>query len=156
MQDCSISSALALDLLQSYTKPSIFAIKHAHCFVVLCFVMVSLWVRNGLMDSSYPIFVRVTPLAVGCSCNAHVPGMWDAICIWGSHKYVTKSMPLLIPWLLIIFLLIPHRVANEHRWLVKAPQWVYSVPDVSDRRSWRRSCHARLWDLHEVMNASRL
>ena len=52
--------------------------------------------------------------------------------------------------------IIPHPVASEHRWLVKAPQWIHSVPDVSDRRSWRRGCHARLWDLHDVTNASRL
>ena len=53
-------------------------------------------------------------------------------------------------------LLIPQPVASEHRWLVKAPRWIHSVPDISDRRSWRRGCHARLWDLHDVSNASRL
>ena len=45
---------------------------------------------------------------------------------------------------------IPYPVASEHRWLVKAPRWIHSVPDVSDRRSWRRGCHARLWNLHDV------
>ena len=52
--------------------------------------------------------------------------------------------------------LIPHPVASEHRWLVKAPRWIHSVPDVSGRRSWRRGCHARLWNLHDVTKASRL
>ena len=41
--------------------------------------------------------------------------------------------------------LIPHPVASEHRWLVKSPRWIHSVPDVSGRRSWRCGCHARLW-----------
>ena len=40
--------------------------------------------------------------------------------------------------------IIPHPVASEHRWLVKAPRWIHSVPDVSDRRSWRCGCQARL------------
>ena len=40
--------------------------------------------------------------------------------------------------------LIPHPVASEHRWLVKAPRWIHSVPDVSGRRSWRCGCQARL------------
>ena len=52
--------------------------------------------------------------------------------------------------------IIPHPVASEHRWLVKAPRWIHSVPDVSSRRSWRSGCHARLWNLHDVTNASRL
>ena len=42
--------------------------------------------------------------------------------------------------------LIPHLVASEHRWLVKAPRWIHSVPDVSGRRSWHCGCHARLWN----------
>ena len=25
----------------------------------------------------------------------------------------------------------PHPLANEHRWLVKAPRWIHSVPDAS-------------------------
>ena len=54
-----------------------------------------------------------------------------------------------------VLLLIPHPVASEHRWLVKAPRWIHSVPDVSGRRSSRPGCHARLWNLH-VTNASRL
>ena len=53
-------------------------------------------------------------------------------------------------------LLIPHPVASEHRWLVKAPRWIHSVSDVSRRRSWRCGCHARLWNLHDVTNTSRL
>ena len=36
--------------------------------------------------------------------------------------------------------LIPHPVASEHGWLVKAPRWIHSVPDVSDRRMWRCGC----------------
>ena len=52
--------------------------------------------------------------------------------------------------------IIPHPVASEHRWLVKAPRWIHSVPDVSGRRSWRRGCHAQLWNLHDVTNTSRL
>ena len=51
---------------------------------------------------------------------------------------------------------IPHPVASEHRWLVKAPRWIHSVPDVSGRRSWRCGCHVRLWNLHDVTDASRL
>ena len=51
--------------------------------------------------------------------------------------------------------LIPHPVASEHRWLVKAPRWIHSIPDVSDRRSWRRGCYARLWNLHDVTYTSR-
>ena len=47
-----------------------------------------------------------------------------------------------------IYLLIPHPVASEHRWLVKAPMCIHRVPDVSDRRSWRLCCLARLWDHH--------
>ena len=47
-----------------------------------------------------------------------------------------------------ILWLIPYPVASEHRWLVIAPRWIHSVPDVSGRRSWRRSCHVRLWNLH--------
>ena len=43
-----------------------------------------------------------------------------------------------------VVLVIPHPVASEHRWLVKAPRWIHSVPDVSDRRSWRCGCQARL------------
>ena len=50
---------------------------------------------------------------------------------------------------ILISIVIPHPVASEHRWLVKAPRWIHSVPDVSGRRSWRRGCHARLWNLHE-------
>ena len=52
--------------------------------------------------------------------------------------------------------LIPHPVASEHRWLVKAPRLIHSVPDVSGKRSWRSGCHARLWNLHDVTNAFRL
>ena len=52
--------------------------------------------------------------------------------------------------------LIPHPVASQHRWLVKAPRWIHSVPDVSDRRSWRCGCYARLWNLHDVANTSHL
>ena len=44
--------------------------------------------------------------------------------------------------------------ASEHRWLVKAPGWIHSVPDVSDRRLWRCGCHARLWNLQDVTNTS--
>ena len=40
MQDCSISSALTMEILQSCTKPSI-----CSCFVVLCF---------GLLQMMYP------------------------------------------------------------------------------------------------------
>ena len=49
--------------------------------------------------------------------------------------------------------LIQHPVASEHRWLVKAPRWIHSVPDVSGRRSWRCGCYARLWNLHNDTNA---
>ena len=48
----------------------------------------------------------------------------------------------------------PHPVASEHRWLVKAPRWIHSVPDVSGRWSWPCGCHARLWNLHDVTNAA--
>ena len=43
---------------------------------------------------------------------------------------------------------IPHPVASEHRWSVKTPQWIHSVPDVSSKWSWRCGCNARLWNLH--------
>ena len=33
---------------------------------------------------------------------------------------------------------------------IKAPRLIHSVPDVSDRRSWRCGCHARLCNLHDV------
>ena len=52
--------------------------------------------------------------------------------------------------------IIPHPVASEHRWLVKAPRWIHSVPDVSGRRSWHCGCYARLWNPHDVTNTSRL
>ena len=55
-----------------------------------------------------------------------------------------------------VFLLIPHLVASEHRWLVKAPRWIHSVPDVSGRQLWCCSCYAWLWNLHDVTNMSRL
>ena len=58
--------------------------------------------------------------------------------------------------LVVLLVIIPHPVASEHRWLVKAPRWIHSVPDVSRRRSWRCGCHARLWNLHDVTNTSRL
>ena len=51
---------------------------------------------------------------------------------------------------------IPHPVACEHRWLVKAPRWIHGVPYVSDRRSWRCSCYARLWNFNNSTNQSRL
>ena len=34
-------------------------------------------------------------------------------------------------------MLTSYRVASEHRWLVKAPRWIHSVPDVSGRRTLR-------------------
>ena len=52
-------------------------------------------------------------------------------------------------------MLIPHPVASEHRWLVTAPRWIHSVPDVSGRRSWCCGCYAWLWNLHDVTNTSR-
>ena len=48
----------------------------------------------------------------------------------------------------------PTPVASEHRWLVKAPGWIHSVPDVSGRWLWRCGCHVRLWNLHDVTNSS--
>ena len=50
--------------------------------------------------------------------------------------------------------IIPPPVTSEHRWLVKAPRWIHSVPDVSSRRFWRCGCHARLWNLHDDTNTS--
>ena len=32
--------------------------------------------------------------------------------------------------------LIPHPVTSEHRWLVKAPRGIHSVPEVSGRQLW--------------------
>ena len=59
---------------------------------------------------------------------------------------------MLFDWIDKIQCIIPHPVASEHRWLVKAPWWIHSVPDVWGRRSRRCSCHARLWNLHDVTN----
>ena len=42
VQNCSNSSALAMELLQSCTKPSIIPLTWAHSFVVFCFVTVML------------------------------------------------------------------------------------------------------------------
>ena len=42
-----------------------------------------------------------------------------------------------------------------HSWLVKAPRWIHSVLDVSDRQSWHCGCLVRLWNLHDVTNTSR-
>ena len=39
---------------------------------------------------------------------------------------------------------IPHPVASEHRWLVKASRWIHSVPDVSDRRPICKHCFSAL------------
>ena len=57
-QDCSNSSALAMELLQSWAKPS----KYAHCCVVLCFVVV-IWIHGIHL----PISFRVASLALGQS-----------------------------------------------------------------------------------------
>ena len=63
------------------------------------------------------------------------------------HYLVTSKMGYVASALTIwntYGLLIPHPVASEHRWLVKAPRWIHSVPDVSGGRSWRCGCQARL------------
>ena len=50
--------------------------------------------------------------------------------------------------------IIPHPIASEQHWLVKAPRWTQCVPGVSDRRSWRFGCHAQLWIIDDVANTS--
>ena len=71
---------------------------------------------------------------------------WNSCCL-SDHIVVTST---------VITDINSHPVASEHRWLVKAPRWIHSVPDVSGRRSWRCGCQARLKNLHDVTNASHL
>ena len=64
VQDCSIWSALAMEILQSCTKPSISSFladaytvypkKYAHGFVVLCFVMV----MQSFIMNSHEVFIH--------------------------------------------------------------------------------------------------
>ena len=74
------------------------------------------------------------------------------------HKPLSEPMMTQFTdaYIYIYIYVIPHPVASEHRWLVKAPRWIHSVPDVSGRRLWRRGYHARLWNLHDITNTSRL
>ena len=87
-----------------------------------------------------------------------LPRYWPFV--WGIYRSPVNS-PHSDQWrgalmFSLACVLIPHPVASEHRWLVKAPRRIHSVPDVSARWSWRRDCHARLWNLHDVTNTSRL
>ena len=51
-----------------------------------------------------------------------------------AFKYTTREPMRIFLRQACLDVLIPHPVASEHLWLVKAPQWIHSVPDVSDRR----------------------
>ena len=82
-------------------------------------------------------------------CRMYTLWMWDIVSGY-SPKNQTSHPSFRLPvysgfsGLQDIHSLIPHPVASEHRWLVKAPRWIHSVPDVSGRRSWRCGCQARL------------
>ena len=77
---------------------------------------------------------------VSCAITGLVLGLRPAI---EGRRY--KVTPSFIGWAQAQNQpLIPHPVASEHRWLVKAPRWIHSVPDVSGKRSWRCGCQARL------------
>ena len=65
-----------------------------------------------------------------------------SVCLSVCHTFFTMFPSSYRHEIFRIYYLIPHQVASEHRWLVKAPWWIHSVPDVSGRRSWR--CQARL------------
>ena len=43
---------------------------------------------------------------------------------YSSHAIFIWYQKALNAWTLVISFLIPHSVANEHRWLVKAPRWI--------------------------------
>ena len=83
--------------------------------------------RSGKSPKSpgaYVSHIWIGLVWVNLACWLHM-----AQCIFHSHSNWSVGR---------LFFLIPHPVASEHRWLVKAPRWIHSVPDVSGRRS-RRS-----------------
>ena len=65
---------------------------------------------------------NVADMSDGNSCIVFICPMWTRPDHWDAVAYITS--------------LITHPVASEHRWYVKAPWWIHSVPDVSGRRSW--------------------
>ena len=109
------------------------------------------WSHHLLLCSLYIyLFVRVTTYS-STSCiiykthtfrQTHHTNSTYFIAEWTSNNWVLG--------------IITHPVSSEHRWLVKAPRGIHSVPDFPGRRSWRCGRHARLWNLHDFINTSRL
>ena len=90
------------------------------CWFTKCFLIdnscnVCMTVADRLFDSSAEYWRKIYIISQLFYDN----------CIW--HRLLCKCV--------MINLIIPHPVASEHRWLVKAPRWIHSVPDVSGRRS---------------------